>query len=84
MAQAIANGRADVGIAIEAAARQYRLDFVPVAEERYDLVVWRKDFFEPPLQTLFAFCRGDEFRRRADELGGYDVSGIGTVHYNGP
>jgi excisionase family DNA binding protein len=84
VAQAIASGRADVGMAIEAAARQYRLDFVPLASERYDLVVWRKDYFEPPLQTLIAFCRSEEFRRRADELGGYDVSGLGAVHYNGP
>lgn len=84
VAQAIASGRADAGVAIEAAARQYRLDFVPLASERYDLVVWRKDFFEPPLQTLVAFCRSEEFSRRAEELGGYDVSGCGTVHYNGP
>ncbi len=84
VAQAIASGRADVGMAIEAAARQYRLDFVELAHERYDLVVWRKDVFEPPFQTLLAFCRTPEFSRRAEELGGYDVSGFGTVHYNGP
>ena len=84
VAQAIANGRADVGVAIEAAARQYRLDFVPLADERFDLVVWRKDYFEPAFQTLLAFCGSEEFRRRANELGGYDISGFGTVHYNGP
>jgi excisionase family DNA binding protein len=84
VAQAIASRRADVGMAIEAAARQYRLDFVPLASERYDLVVWRKDYFEPPFQTLMAFCRTKEFGRRADELGGYDVSGVGTAHFNGP
>ncbi|MGH6923658.1 MAG: substrate-binding domain-containing protein [Propylenella sp.] len=84
VAQAIASGRADVGMAIEAAARQYRLDFVPLASERYDLVVWRKDFFDAPFQTLLAFCRTPEFSRRAEELGGYDVSGFGTVHHNGP
>jgi putative molybdopterin biosynthesis protein len=84
VAQAIASGRADVGMAIEAAARQYRLDFVPLTRERFDLVVWRRDYFEKPFQMLLAFCRTEDFRRRADELGGYDVSGFGTVHYNGP
>jgi putative molybdopterin biosynthesis protein len=84
VSQAIAGGRADVGVAIEAAARQYRLDFLPLADERYDLVLWRRDYFEPALQTFLNFCRTEEFSRRADELGGYDVSGLGTVHYNGP
>jgi putative molybdopterin biosynthesis protein len=84
VAQAIASGRADVGVAIEAAARQYRLDFLPLADERYDLVVWRRDYFESALQTLFRFCGTEEFSRRADEFGGYDVSGFGAVHYNGP
>ncbi len=84
VAQAIVSGHADVGMAIEAAARQYRLDFVPLASERYDLVVWRKDYFEPPFQRLAEFCRTESFRRRAGELGGYDVSALGQVHYNGP
>ncbi len=84
VALAIADGKADAGLAIEAVARQYRLDFVPLFEERYDLAVWRRDWFEAPLQALFGFCRTPAFAARAGELGGYDTGGIGTVHYNGP
>lgn len=84
VAHAVAAGHADAGIAIAAVARQYGLDFVPLGEERYDLVVWRRDAFEPPLQRLMLFCRKRAFAERAEELGGYDVSALGTVHYNGP
>ncbi|WP_237155535.1 helix-turn-helix transcriptional regulator [Oryzibacter oryziterrae] len=80
---AIATGRAEVGLGIEAAARQFGLDFVPLVEERFDLMIWRQAFFEPPMQRLMAFCRSEAFAERARDLGGYDVSGFGTVHFNG-
>lgn len=84
VAAAVAEGKADAGLAIEAVARQYRLGFVPLTEERYDLVVWRRSYFEPPFQSLMKFCRTSTFIDRATALGGYDISGLGTVHYNGP
>lgn len=84
VAQAVAAGKADAGLAVETVARQYRLDFVPLFEERYDLVIWRRDYFEPPMQALLAFCRTRAFADRAAELGGYGVGALGTVHYNGP
>jgi excisionase family DNA binding protein len=84
VALAIAEGKADAGFAVETVARQFRLGFVPLFRERYDLAVWRRDYFEPPLQKLLAFCRTAAFAQRAAELGGYDVAGLGQVHYNGP
>jgi excisionase family DNA binding protein len=84
VALAIAAGKADVGFAVETVARQFRLGFVPLFRERYDLAIWRRDYFEPPLQKLLAFCRTPGFAQRAAELGGYDVAGLGRVHYNGP
>ena len=84
VAAAVAEGRADAGLAIQAVARQYRLGFVPLVEERYDLVIWRRAFFEPALQRLLTYCRSPAFVARAKALGGYDVSRLGTVHYNGP
>lgn len=84
LALAIAAGRADVGLGIEAAARLHNLDFVPLVEERFDLLVWRRAYFDPPFQKLVAYCREPAFQARAADLGGYDVSGFGTVHFNGP
>lgn len=84
VAVAVLDGKADAGVAIEGVARQYRLGFVPLVWERYDLVLWRQTIFEPPIQTLLAFVRTEAFATRAAELGGYDLSGHGQVHFNGP
>jgi excisionase family DNA binding protein len=81
---AILEGRADAGLAVEAAARTLKLDFLPLMRERYDLLLRRRDYFEAPVQTLLAFARGAAFRTRAEQMGGYDVSGLGRVHLNGP
>jgi putative molybdopterin biosynthesis protein len=84
VALAVADGKAEVGLGLAAMARQFRLDFVPLVRERYDLLVWRRPFFEPPLQRLLAFCRTHAFAAKAADLGGYDIEGFGRVHYNGP
>jgi excisionase family DNA binding protein len=80
----VAEGAADAGLAIETVSRQHRLDFVPLFCERYDLVVWRREFFEAQMQRLLDFCAREPFARRASALGGYDVSALGRVRYNGP
>ena len=59
------------------------LEFIELIRERYDIVVWRRDFFEPPLQSLLRFATSEGFRRRAEEMGGYEISGLGTVRLNG-
>jgi len=83
LALAIADGRAEVGLGIESMARQFRQGFAPLVVERYDLLVWRKAYFDPPFQNLMRFCASDSFKRRARDFGGYDISGFGTVHFNG-
>ena len=83
-ALAVLDGKAEATFGLAALAAQYRLAFLPVTEERYDLVVDRRAWFEPPFQTLLAFCRTPAFQARARELAGYDVSELGKVHFNGP
>lgn len=83
LAAAIREGHADAGIAIEAAARAQGLAFIPLTVERLDLVIRHRDFFEPPMQALFAFARTPEFAAHAKAMGGYDVSGTGRVVFNG-
>jgi putative molybdopterin biosynthesis protein len=84
VAAAVAEGRADAGLGIAAVALQYRLGFVPLIEERYDLAIWRAAYFDPPVQQLLKFARTKRFAERAAALTGYDVAGFGTVHYNAP
>jgi putative molybdopterin biosynthesis protein len=82
LAAAIHDGRADAGVAIEAAARAQALAFIPLAVERFDLVLRRRDYFEPPAQTLLAFMRTKEFALQAKALGGYDIAASGRVVFN--
>ncbi len=84
VAGAVLSGDADAGLGLLAIARPLGLAFVPLKEERFDLVVLRRAYFEPPLQRLVAFCRDRRFRRQAARLGGYDTSGLGTVRHNAP
>lgn len=79
---AIVQDKADVGVAVRSVATQFRLGFVPLLRERFDLVMRRRDYFEPPVQALLAFARTDAFAARAGDLGGYDVAGIGRVVFN--
>lgn len=83
VAEAVAEGLADVGLAIEASARARRLDFIALHQERVDLLMRRFDYFEPPVQALLRVARGPAFERRAATLGGYDVARVGRVIRNG-
>jgi putative molybdopterin biosynthesis protein len=82
LASAIHDGHADAGVAIEAAARVHGLDFIPLAVERLDLALRRRDYFEPQVQSLLTFARTPEFSAHALALGGYDVTTSGRVVCN--
>ena len=82
-AVAVLEGKADVAFGLEALAVQYRLGFVPLVRERYDLLIDRRAYFEEGIQKLLSFCRRRDFARKAKELAGYDVSHLGTVRFNG-
>jgi putative molybdopterin biosynthesis protein len=83
LALAVAHGDADCGVAIRAAAKLFRLEFLPLRWERFDLVMRRRDYFDPPVQALLAFARTLVFARKAAELSGYDILGLGRVTLNG-
>jgi excisionase family DNA binding protein len=83
-ALAVLDGKADVSFGLQSLAAQYRLGFVAVIEERFDLAVDRRAWFEPPFQDFVSFCRGSAFAERAAEFAGYDVSRLFYVHYNSP
>jgi excisionase family DNA binding protein len=82
VAQAVAEGFADGGFAIRAAARQFGLSFVPLAWEEVDLVVWRRSAFEPPMQALLRFTETRRFARHAQMLSGYDLADCRRVRFN--
>ena len=83
-ALAVLEGKAEVAFGLAALAAQFRLAFKPVIWERFDLVISRRAWFEPPMQKLLDLCNREDFVARARELAGYDVSQFGRVHFNGP
>jgi len=79
VAAAIASGRADCGLGIAAAAQALDLDFIPLFQERYDLVI-PKQYAEADLLTpLFGLLADPVFRKAVSQLTGYDVSVMGTI-----
>lgn len=83
VAAAVAEGRAGAGFGIRAEAEARGLGFVPLVRERFDLVMPRRAYFEPPMQALLAFARGAAFAARAARMGGYGVTEMGRVAFSG-
>ncbi|HET98039.1 MAG TPA: molybdopterin biosynthesis protein, partial [Desulfurivibrio alkaliphilus] len=82
VASAVASGAADTGLGILAAARALDLDFVPVARERYDLIVPTAFAADRKVAVLLAMIRENrEFRTTVEQLGGYDLSDCGRSMY---
>ena len=79
---AVTEGAADVAFGLEALARPAGLDFVPLLRERFDLLVDRRAWFDPPFQRFWAFCTGPDLARHASGLAGYDLAPLGRVRWN--
>jgi putative molybdopterin biosynthesis protein len=72
VAAAVAQGRADTGIAIEAVAQPYGLDFIPVAEEIYDFLIRKDRLSKPSISRLLTLLQCSEFARKLEtSLRGY-------------
>ena len=79
VAAAVASGRADCGLGIAAAAQALDLDFVPLFQERYDLVIPKEHAESNLLAPLFELIAGSEFRSSVSKLTGYDISVMGKI-----
>ncbi len=79
VARLIRWGAADVGVAIESAALAEGLDFVPLTEERFDLVVPAAFAEKAPVSRLIDALDDPAFRTEVSHLPGYDGSMSGQV-----
>lgn len=70
---------ADAGMATKAAARLLGLDFIPLTQERFDIVIPKARFFSPAIQTFLEIVGSREFRTRVEAMGGYDTSESGRI-----
>jgi len=72
-------GTADVGVATRGSAIAFGLDFVPLAAERFDLVVPAERVGETRIQRLLDTIDSAAFRRELESLGGYETPETGHV-----
>ena len=81
VARGIAQGQADVGLGIEAAARACNVDFLPLFREKYDLVMPVEKYRSRVLSHLLRIVASEEFRKVVTEAGGYDTSQTGDTTF---
>jgi len=79
VAAAVKAGSADTGLGILSAARALDLDFVPLMDERYDLVIPRIHYKSDLLQPLLALLHDTAFKQEVEAMGGYHTEDMGKI-----
>lgn len=79
VAAAIAAGTADAGLGILSAARIYDLDFIPICEEQYDLLIADEAIELEMVRKFLEMLQSQEFALRLNNLGGYTLENPGKV-----
>ncbi|MEF9953257.1 MAG: helix-turn-helix transcriptional regulator [Clostridium sp.] len=78
VASSVGRRDGDVGIGIEKVALGVNtIDFVPIQEERYDIVIKKSDLNLPIYQTIVNILQSQEFKKQLEGLSGYDLRDIG-------
>ncbi len=78
---AVLGGKADAAPAIRPVAELLGLDFIPLRWERFDLLINRDRFFDPPVQRFLNLLHDPLFKEIAREYAGYDLSVCGKMIY---
>ncbi|NJD59610.1 MAG: molybdopterin biosynthesis protein, partial [Anaerolineae bacterium] len=77
VAAAISSGRADCGLGIAAAAQALGLDFIPLYQERYDLVIPQVYYQDKLLEPLLRLLFDGDFKKTVASLAGYNIDRMG-------
>jgi putative molybdopterin biosynthesis protein len=78
---AILAHQADVGMATGSVSQMLGLSFLPVAKERFDMIIDKKIYFEKSVQSFIDTLRSDAFRKSVENLGHYDFCESGKIIY---
>lgn len=80
VASAVARGEADVGLGNQKAALQVRgIEFVPMQQERYELVIKQEDLDRPEFKATIEILQSEDFKAELRGLGDYDLSETGRI-----
>lgn len=79
----ILSGRADIGLGIQAIAQMLGLDFIPLREERFDLIIRKETFSDSKIQILINFLHSKDTIEYSKRFIGYDLKDTGRIIYQG-
>lgn len=79
LAKAIDNGDADCGLGVYSAAHIFDLDFIPICEEDYDLLLKEDMLKSKYIEHLLSTINKESFRKRVENLGGYNLKNMGEI-----
>nr|WP_286674115.1 MULTISPECIES: helix-turn-helix transcriptional regulator [unclassified Clostridium] len=80
VASSIAVGDGDLGIGIEKVAHQVsEIDFVPIQEERYDLIIKKSSLKYPLYKLIIEIIQSKKFKKEIKGLGEYDLRDTGKI-----
>lgn len=75
----IASGMADVGFGVQTAAERFKLDFIPLVQERYFFAVNAEVMNQPHMHQMISVLRSSGFRHVVNQLPGYDAKHTGEI-----
>ncbi len=75
----IFSGSADAGLGIFAVAHQLDLDFIPLATERFDLIIPQASFTSKTVKAIRNVLGNKEFKANMEQMGGYDARETGKI-----
>ncbi|GAF65586.1 molybdate ABC transporter molybdate-binding protein [Bacillus sp. TS-2] len=81
VANVVKQGKADVGVGIKRAAEIIDVDFVPLINERYDLVILKTEENQLWLNKVLSILRSSEFKQELKAIGGYNTIDTGKIMY---
>ncbi len=79
VAVAVLSGKADAGLGIMAAARALNMDFIPITEERYDLLIPQEFMELPMIKKVTNIIVSADFKQMVENMGGYSTKGSGSM-----
>ena len=79
VAAAIKNSDADCGIGVYSAAKIMDLDFIPIGDEHYDIVLPSEYLELDSFKEFFEIIKSDEYKKKLIEMGGYEFHNLGEM-----
>jgi putative molybdopterin biosynthesis protein len=81
VASCVADDQADVGIGVQSAAHRMGLDFIPLYNERYDLVALHEVSKTEVWKKILSILNSSAFQIAVQRQVGYDTSLTGKVMF---